>query len=170
MQIDTILFVLAAFAALWLYLRWRATGAELPPLWTRADDPLMLEARAQAKAGLERFFELLRQPHQSAAVKLRFVSSSGEVEYLWAEVLEVHGPQELGVRLVTPPVTHNGTLERVYRCQRDDIVDWQLHDQAGKLYGGFTQRAMFAVARRDGVQIPKNLLAQEKAYQDSFDA
>jgi len=33
---------------------------------------------------------------EGALVKLRFVSNSNQVEYLWAELLEVLGPAELG--------------------------------------------------------------------------
>ena len=99
-------------------------------------------------------------------VKLYFVSNSNQVEHLWAEVLEVIDDRQLGVRLVTPPVTHSGHLDRLYRCNLDDIEDWQVRDVGGKVHGGFSQRAMFAVARRDGVKLPKKLLQLEKEYGD----
>jgi len=96
--------------------------------------------------------------------KLRFVSNSDQVEHLWAEVLEVLSDEELGVRLVTPPVTHSGPLDRLYRCDIEDIEDWQVRDAQGKVHGGFSQRAMFAIARRDGVKLPRKLLEQEHEY------
>ncbi|MDP1634928.1 MAG: hypothetical protein Q8L69_09635, partial [Gallionellaceae bacterium] len=76
----------------------------------------MLEALAKAKSGLAQFKQLLTAPRESALIKLRFVSSSNQVEHLWAEVLEVLSDNELGVRLVTPPVTHAGKLDRLHRC------------------------------------------------------
>ncbi|HEX8614383.1 MAG TPA: DUF2314 domain-containing protein [Telluria sp.] len=161
-----IIFVLALLLCLCLYMRWRYPVPEFPPMATHADDPIMEEAKEQAKAGLARFRALLGNPYENALVKLRFVSSSQRVEYLWAEVLEVLGPDELGIRLVTPPVTHSGRLARIYRCRYDELVDWQVRDRTGRLHGGYTERAMFAVARRDGLQLPDSLLQREQAYVD----
>ena len=95
---------------------------------------------------------------------MRFVSSSNGVEHLWAEVLEVLGDNELGVRLITPPVTHAGQLDRLWRCSYEDVEDWQVRDAAGRVHGGCSQRAMFAIARREGVKLPKKLIEQEKEY------
>lgn len=169
-SIDTDLalaFVLALLLCLCLIMRWRHPTPEYPPMATNADDPLMLDAKERATAGLGRFRAMLRAPHRNALVKLRFVSSSQHVEYLWAEVLEVLGPDELGIRLVTPPVTHCGRLKRLYRCRFDELVDWQVCDCAGGLHGGYTERALFAVARRDGVRLPGRLLQRERAYVDT---
>jgi len=124
----------------------------------------MIDASAKAKSTLNDFRALLLQPRQNAVVKLHFVSSTEQVEHLWAEVLEVLGENELGVRLATPPITHSGQLDRLYRCTFDDIEDWQVRDASGRVHGGFSQRAMFAIARREGVKLPKKLLAQEKEY------
>ena len=147
-----------------LILRWRSPRPDFPPLPTAPDDPLLLEALSKAKASLDDFKRLLREPREHALVKVRFVSSSNEVEHLWAEVLELPGENELGVRLVTPPVTHSGQLDRLWRCTFEDIEDWQVRDATGRVHGGFSQRAMFAIARRDGVKLPRELLEQEKEY------
>jgi hypothetical protein len=168
-HIDTdvaIMFLLALLLCWCLFMRWRYPAPEFPPIATHADDPLMEEAKERARAGLGRFRALLGAPYEKALIKLRFVSSSDRVEYLWAEVLDVLGPEELGIRLVTPPVTHCGRLPRIYRCRYDDLVDWLVRDRAGGLHGGFTERAMFAVARRDGLQLPPSLLQREQAYVD----
>ena len=151
----------------WLYMRWKLPAPEFAPLQTSPGDPLMAEALRKARAGTPTFFALLAQPKDSALVKLRFVSNSDQVENLWAEVLEVLGPQELRVRLVTPPVTHSGHLDRLHRCNAADILDWQVRDREGKIFGGFTQRAMFAIARRDGVKLPRKLLEHEQEYRDT---
>ena len=157
------------FVLLLLFLRWRSPRPDFAPLPTAPDDPLLLEALSKAKASLNDFKRLLREPREHALVKIRFVSSANEVEHLWAEVLELPGEKELGVhelgvRLVTPPVTHSGQLDRLWRCTFDDIEDWQVRDATGRVHGGFSQRAMFAIARRDGVKLPRKLLEQEKEY------
>jgi uncharacterized protein YegJ (DUF2314 family) len=162
-----ILLAVSAVVATWLFVRWRSPRPDFPPLNTSPDDPLMVEALAKAKGSLGQFLALLKAPKDSALVKLRFVSNSNQVEHLWAEVLEVLSDKELGVRLETPPVTHSGHLDRLYRCDVDDIEDWQVRDTQGKVHGGFSQRAMFAIARRDGVKLPPKLLAHEHEYRDA---
>ena len=162
------MFVIALLiaAVAWLIVRMRSPRPEFAPLPTAPDDPLMLAAMERARASRGEFLERLRRPREHALVKLHFVSSSQQVEHLWAEVLQVISDAELEVRLVTPPVTHKGHLDRVYRCQLEDVEDWQVLDADGAIHGGFTQRAMFAIARRDGVTLPPELLAQEPAYRD----
>jgi uncharacterized protein YegJ (DUF2314 family) len=127
----------------------------------------MIEAWEKATRSLAKFRDLVAAPNQHALIKLRFVSSSEQVEYLWAEVVEVLPDDEFGVRLVTPPVTHSGALDRLWRCTSEDIVDWQVRDTNGKIHGGFSQRAMFAIARRDGVKLPRRLWEHEKEYIDT---
>jgi uncharacterized protein YegJ (DUF2314 family) len=138
---------------------------EFPPLETKPDDPLLLEARAKARASLDEFRRLLVQYPKTGIIKLKFTSNSNQVEYLWAEVLEPEGDSGYKVRLMTPPVTHTGQLDRLYTCRLDDIEDWQVTDDAGKHYGAFSQRAMFQISRRDGVALPKKLQDIEKFYQ-----
>lgn len=165
MSVTAKIIVIAAFAAaVWLLARWRSPRPEFPPLNTAPDDPLMLDALEKAKASMSDFKRLLREPRQNALVKVRFVGSSNQVEHLWAEVLEVLGDNELGVRLITPPVTHSEQLDRLWRCSYEDVEDWQIRDAGGRVHGGFSQRAMFAIARREGVKLPKKLLEQEKEY------
>lgn len=162
-----ILLAVGVVVAVWLFVRWRSPRPDFPPLSTSPDDPLIVEALAKAKATTDQFLALVRAPKESALVKLYFVSNSNQVEHLWAEVLDVLGEKELGVRLVTPPVTHSGQLERLYRCNIDDVEDWQVRDAQGKVHGGFSQRAMFAIARRDGIKLPRKLLEVEHEYRDA---
>jgi uncharacterized protein YegJ (DUF2314 family) len=150
--------------AAWLYLRWKSPSPDFPALKTSPDDPLMVEALTKAKSSLAEFLVLARAPHANALVQLYFVSSSEQVEHLWADVLAVISDEELDVRLVTPPVTHSGPLERRYNCKLSDVEDWQVRDTSARVHGGFSQRAMFAIARRDGVKLPPRLLAIESEY------
>jgi uncharacterized protein YegJ (DUF2314 family) len=149
---------------LWLYRRIVSPRPEFPALETRPDDPLLLEAEARARASLDTFISLVQAPHGGALVKLGVVSSTEQVEHLWAEVVELRSDGELEVRLVTPPVTHSGRLERLHICTLDDVEDWHVLDADGRVHGGFTQRAMYAIARRDGIALPKKLLEQQKLY------
>ncbi|MEZ0224768.1 MAG: DUF2314 domain-containing protein [Alphaproteobacteria bacterium] len=137
---------------------------EFPPMETKPDDPLLLEAREKARGSFSEFRRLLAQYPKAGIIKLKFTSNSDQVEYLWAEVLEAEGEAAYKVRLMTPPVTHTGQLDRLYTCKEDDIEDWQVTDDKGQHHGAFSQRAMFKIARRDGVALPKKLQDIEKLY------
>jgi uncharacterized protein YegJ (DUF2314 family) len=160
-----IVVAIATGLGVWLYIRWRSPRPEFPPLNTSPDDPLMIDALSKAKASLPDFLKFLKEPYENALVKLYFLSNTNQVEHLWAEVQSVVSDTELDILLVTPPVSHSGPLDRRYICKLDDIEDWQVRDMSGKVHGGFSQRAMFAIARRDGVKLPKKLLAQEREYE-----
>ncbi|WOB06882.1 DUF2314 domain-containing protein [Piscinibacter gummiphilus] len=169
MRIDPLVIagVGSVVVAVWLFARWRSPRPEYPPLETDPNDPLMLDALAKATATTAQFLSLARQYNENAVVKLRFVSNTNQVEHLWAEVLEVLSDKELGVRLVTPPVSHRGQLDRLYRCDIYDVEDWQVTDSQREIHGGFSQRAMFAIARRDGIKLPEKLLEHERLYKDA---
>src|SRR5262249_31098635 len=134
--------ILVTLAAVIILLLLRFARPEFPPLKTSPDDPFMKEARDKARASLAEFSRLYHLHPKNAIIKLRFVSNSNQVEYLWAEVLKEKNEKEYEVRLITPPVTHTGSLDRLYTCNTDDIEDWQVTDEQGKFFGAFTQRAM----------------------------
>jgi uncharacterized protein YegJ (DUF2314 family) len=166
MRIDPgVIVAVILVVAVWAFVRWRSPRPDFAPLLTSPDDPLMVEALEKARTSLGEFMSLARGENQGALVKLYFVSNSEQVEHLWAELLSVVSDDELQVRLVTPPVTHSGELDRLYTCKVADVEDWQVRDAAGKVHGGFTQRAMFAIAQRDGVKLPRRLLQQKKEYE-----
>jgi len=41
-----------------------------------------------------------------------------------------------------------------------------VRDADGRIHGGYSQRAMYAIARRDGVKLPKALLRHEAECAD----
>ena len=158
------LLVALILLAVWAFVRWCAPRPEYMPLETRVDDPLLLAATQTARERLPEFAALPVARREDALVKLCFVSSTAQVAHPWAEVVEVLAPEEPGVQLVTPLVTHQGVLDRLHRCSSDEVQDWQVRAAGGKLHGGFTQWAMFAIARRHGVTLPKELAAQGAQY------
>lgn len=44
------------------------------------------------------------------------------------------------------------------------LVEVRFTDSRGRVHGGLSQRAMFAIARRDGRKLPRKLLEQESEY------
>lgn len=154
------LFIVVGF---WIYNRFISPSPEFQPLETDPEDPLLLEAMEKAKSTFCEFKELFEKYPEDAFVKLYFESNSGTVEHLGAHVESIEG-NELKVLLITPPVTHKGQLDRSYVCKFDDLEDWQVTDVEGNIYGGYTQRAMFEIAKRESVELPKELMEMESKY------
>ena len=100
---------------------------------------------------------------EDAFVKLPFTSSSGEVEHLLAHVERIDGDR-LKVLLATPPVTHEGQVERQREIGFDEIEDWHVFEPGGAIHGGFTQRVMFEIARREGESLPPKLREMEARF------
>ena len=148
-----------------LWYRSASAQPEVPPLAIDDNDPEMREARARAKATLAEFVDLYRKHPDGAMVKWPFLSSTGTTEYLGAEVLSLEG-EALTIRLVTPPVTHTGTVERVHTVPLKEIVDWVIVLPGDKRKGGFTMRAMFNAARAQWGGLPEELKLEEAKYMD----
>lgn len=163
---DTHLLLVVCIAALfiWIGIRLFRPRSDNQPLLAEPDDPLMQEAFAQARATVAQFRTLLAAPHKHALVKLRFTSDTEQVEHIWAEVLTQPVTDELMVSIATAPLSHKGKFETRRTCRIDEIEDWQVTDMHDKIHGGFSQRAMFAIARRDGFPLPRSLQALEKQY------
>ena len=134
-----------------------------PPLEISDDDPLMLEAMKKAKTTTNQFLELLSGKYSEAQVKVRFTSSSGVIEHLWGEVVELK-ENVLSVRYYTPPVTHEGRLDRLHEHNITEIEDWVVILDNGKIHGGFTQRVMFKRGREQWGKLPPELAKQESRY------
>ena len=136
-----------------------------PPLEIADNDPLMAEANRKAQRTLDRFRGLYADLNQNARVKVPFVTSAGVREYLWAEVREL-GEEDAEVLYLTPPVTHEGRLDRIHRHPLSEIVDWQVELPDGSYRGGFTMRVMFRRGREHWGSLPPQLEEEERRYGD----
>jgi len=161
--VSATLLVLAILVGVLFLLRLRSPRPDFPPLEVGNDDPAIAAAVAEAQQRIEELREHAEATPERCLVKFALTTSSGAVEHLWAELLEARWPR-LRVRLVTPPVSHEGPLERVWTKDVEEIEDWQVTFEDGTILGGFTQRAMFVVARREWGELPKKLADIEKLY------
>lgn len=89
-------------------------------------------------------------------MKLAFDTDGGEREHVWAEVLDVSG-DVITARIVTPPVTHRGSLPERIDLPLADLEDWQVFLPDGRIRGGFSTQAMAAACERDGRPVPRAL-------------
>ena len=164
MKIGLILgLLIVVLAVLWWFVG--RNTPNFPPLEISEDDPLMLEAMEKAKSTIGEFLELLNGEYSEAQVKVPFTSSSEVVEHLWAEVIEIND-NVLSVLYYTPPVTHDGKLDRVHKHDIAEIEDWAVFMKNGKIHGGFTQRVMFKLGREQWGELPPELEHQESLYVD----
>ncbi len=150
------------FAVYWRYFH--IAVPDFPPLSIKEDDPLMAEAIQKAKASLGTFTALLGKPNHQGRVKVPFVSSTHQTEFLWAEVLEFKDSR-MKVLYITPPVTHEGRLERVHEHPISDLVDWSVTLPSGNYAGGYSMRVMFVRGREQWGSLPPELESEEKKYQ-----
>jgi len=161
----TVLTLIVAVAAMFLLYRYfRIARPKFPPLVIDLDDPLMNEAMQKAIESIPYFRALQAQNGNVASVKVPFVTSSGDKEFLWAEVLSLSGDQ-MEVCYLTPPMTHTGRLERLYTHPVADLVDWQIQRPSGEYAGGYTMRVMFTRGREQWGKLPPELEDEEKKYE-----
>lgn len=152
--------VFAWFAWWWFYARNRP---DFPPLSIDEDDPLMIDARRKAKETVPTMLALFSDAKDSTSVKIPFTTSSGVVEHLWAELLEVDG-ENIKVRYTTPPVSHSGHLERLQTHALSDVEDWVVTKDPDRYQGGFSTRVMFTRGREQWGDLPPALAAEERKY------
>jgi uncharacterized protein YegJ (DUF2314 family) len=163
MSTIALLVVGIAIAIGLLWLRFRSPTPDFPPLDFADDDPEMCDARSKAQRTISEFQTLFEQHSAGSMVKVPFLTSSGVREFLAADVLELT-PTEVKARLVTPPVSHTGQVERLVTHPLSDIADWVITLPSGKKAGGFTMRVMFKKAREQWGELPAELADEEKRY------
>ena len=113
-----------------------------------SDDPVMIEAVNQAKASWDQFVAIYPEHREDSMVKFRFKTDRGTTENLWGDLISLSST-EAEVYVRTPPVEHEGQMERTVKVPIDDIVDWQVEFRDGTLAGGFSNRAMFKIFERE---------------------
>jgi uncharacterized protein YegJ (DUF2314 family) len=160
-----VVVAVVAGLALFLWLRLRSPRPEFPPLEVGNDHPKIRAAVDQARERIDEFQRHVADAPERCIVKFALTTSSEAIEHVWAEVVEVDWPR-LQVRLVTPPVTHQGRMERLREITAEEIEDWQAILEDGQIRGGFTQRAMYHIAREQWGELPPDLAEAEKHYRD----
>ncbi len=134
------------------------------PLEIERDNPKMINAIQNAKESLDKFKEYLNEHPKEGHVKVPFLTSSGETEFLWGDVTKLL-ENKLDVFLTTPPISHDGKMDRNIKCDLNDIVDWTVTVPNKKIKGGFTMKVMFEIYMEKYGKIPKILLEEKNKYE-----
>jgi hypothetical protein len=127
------------------------------------DDPLMLSALAEAKRTWSGLLRLYPQHPQDTMVKYRLRTTSGDIENVWGDLLELRS-DDATVYLRTPPVGDIDIPDPRMVIPVSDIVDWQIEFTDGSLRGGFTQQATFRILEREQGSLPRQLVEQLARY------
>jgi uncharacterized protein YegJ (DUF2314 family) len=133
------------------------------------DDPLMAAARRKARETFAEFLALYPAHQADAMVKFRFETDHGTRENLWADLVSIDG-QTATIYVRTPPRQHGGPFERRQQIPAERIIDWQIEMPDGTIRGGYTNRALFQIYKREAGAMHPKLLAVYRRFQDADDA
>jgi uncharacterized protein YegJ (DUF2314 family) len=143
--------------------RGRRVPGHLGAISVAHDDPLMLDAVAQARRTWDTFLALYPQHPETTIVKFRLRTTSGDIENVWGDLLALSDDQAT-VSLRTPPIGETDRREPRMTIPVADIVDWQIMFPDGTLRGGFTQQATFRIIERDRGRLPRKFAEQLARY------
>jgi uncharacterized protein YegJ (DUF2314 family) len=153
----------AAVSFQFVFGRGRSAPGHLGAAAVATDDPLMVAALEQAQQTWGVFLRLYPDHRERTIVKFRFRTTSGEIENVWGDLVELRDA-EASVYLRTPPVGDAVPREPRMTIPVADIVDWQIMLPDGTLRGGFTQQATFRIIERDRGRLPKKYVEQLGRY------
>lgn len=137
---------------------------KIMPLEIDKDNPKMVNAIKNAKSNLEEFKKLLNLYPKEAQVKIPFLTSSGENEFIWGNVTKLI-ENELSIFLITPPISHDGIVNRHIKCDLNNIVDWIIRVPNKKFKGGYTMKVMFEIYKEEYGELPQLLLEEKSKYE-----
>lgn len=146
---ETLIGVLIVSAVVAVFLVYQRSQSSAPVYEINADDAEMIAARKKAQETLAELKEAIDSGIPAAAVKIAVTSSSGTIEYMVGDVIELTGIF-VKVQFRGRPVTHAGAFQPIQSFPLREIADWFYETPNGKIRGGFTQRVHFARLRSAG--------------------
>lgn len=108
------------------------------------DDAAMEKAMEKARSELPSFLERFSNPgagQSRFAVKGKFVSKEGEVEYIWVALSKHVDGKFSGLTMNEPFFIKGMPAGSKVVLDKDDVCDWCYFDD-GKMVGAYTQRVL----------------------------
>lgn len=130
-----------------------------------ADDPVMADAISKAKDTFGKFLEIYPEHRRDSTVRFRWPSDTGTIEHVWGDLLEI-SEDKAKIYLRTLPASQKAPRDRTMTIDRDQINDWQVEFDDGTLRGGYTNRAVFKVIRREEGELHPELQGQLERFKD----
>ncbi|MDX1508401.1 MAG: DUF2314 domain-containing protein [Woeseiaceae bacterium] len=148
------LFALIPAAVFALYGLGRMFPGQPPPLPIETDDPLMKEAFDRAKREWRRFERGLAEGKREALIKHPMKTGYGDNEHVWAVAHSIDDGHVVAT-LASQPVGDEAEIKNErQRIRIEDVEDWLLIEDGGRMEGGFTQIAMAKIYKRDKGYVP----------------
>jgi hypothetical protein len=158
---ETIIGIVLVGAVVVAFLAYqRSQGAPPSPIPIADDDAELIAARSTAQSRIGDFRELYSLYPDASSVKLPVTSSTGTLEWMVGDVVEL---TDVYVKVVFrgKPVTHRGAFQSLQTFPVREIADWHVVTAEGKYRGGFTQRVHFDRMRAAGTLVGQ--MAEEAA-------
>ena len=150
----SMLFALIPAALFSLYGLGRVFPGQPPPIPIETDDPLMKEAFDRAKREWHRFERGLAEGKREAFIKYPMKTGFGDNEHVWAIAHAIDNGHVVST-LASQPVGDDVELKNErQRIRIEDVEDWMLMEDSGRMEGGFTQIAMAKIYKRDKGYVP----------------
>ena len=147
-----LIVILAVIVLIWIGFKY-ATPRAVP---ISPEDPRWKEAVQRARATLPQLREL-HQAGREVWVKFPLPTRAQTTEHVWGKLVAVENDR-LRCTVETPPVAGraSGSPSEITVSARE-IEDWQAELADGKIRGGFTTRAQAAIAKQQGVSVPRHV-------------
>lgn len=148
------LFALIPSAGFTFYGLGKTFPGQPPPMPIETDDPLMKEAFDRAKREWRRFERGLAEGRREALIKYPLKTGYGDNEHVWAVAHSIDQGHVVAT-LASQPVGDDIQLRNErQRIRIEDVEDWILMEDSGRMEGGFTQIAMAKIYKRDKGYVP----------------
>ena len=148
------LFALIPAAGFSFYGLGKIFPGQPPPMPIETDDPLMKEAFDRARREWHRFERGLAEGRREALIKYPMKTGYGDNEHVWAVAHAIDNGHVVAT-LASQPVGDEVELKNErQRIRIEEIEDWLLIEDKGRMEGGFTQIAMAKIYKRDKGYVP----------------
>jgi uncharacterized protein YegJ (DUF2314 family) len=145
--------------------RWLLNVIDLDALAVDPLDPRLAAATAAAQRDLELFRQFVRRNRYDCAVKISMATVSNRLEHIWANVHALDGDRFV-VSLANEPVEELVVKEARFPVTASAIEDWVVQLSPDRAKGGYSIRAIKAIARDCGFRLSRTARRQLERFED----
>lgn len=144
--------------------RWLLNVIELDVLTVDPADPRLAAAAESAQRTLQTFRGFVHQNRYDCAAKISLATVSNGIEHIWVNVHTVKGDQFV-VSLANEPVEELVVKEARFEVAPSAVEDWVVELSPSSARGGYSIRAMKAIAREHGYRLSRTARRQLERFE-----
>lgn len=144
--------------------RWLLNVIDLDVLAVDPSDPRLAAATAAAQRALPAFRELVRRNRYDCAAKIPTATVSNRIEHVWVNVHALNGDRFV-VSLASEPVEELAVKDARFEVAANEIEDWIVQLSPATARGGYSIRAMRAIAREQGYRLSREARRQLERFE-----